>query len=175
VKPVRVVSDQLAPGASCPPGRDWTWLTGRPTYQHKSYAYRAQRLEEFDRFLRRMQAGNLVLTTMPGKIYIGRLIGPAYFAESRDGLSNLRRDVAWLDPERPVDAARLEAPVPALLQSQAYVVDLTEAYHQLASFVPDEEKTDLPASALLCRREQSRSIRSRRNWPATCCLTGRSW
>ena len=32
--------------------------------------------------------------------------------------------------------------MPALLQSQAYVVDLTEAYDQLASLVPrrDEEK-----------------------------------
>ncbi len=32
--------------------------------------------------------------------------------------------------------------VPALLQSQAYVVDLTEAYDQLAALVPrrDEEK-----------------------------------
>ena len=33
-------------------------------------------------------------------------------------------------------ASRLRAPVPALLQSQAYVVDLTEAYEQLAALVP---------------------------------------
>jgi 5-methylcytosine-specific restriction enzyme B len=31
-------------------------------YQHKSYAYRGQRLEEFDRFIRRMNEGDLVLT-----------------------------------------------------------------------------------------------------------------
>ena len=35
-------------------------------YQHKSYAYRGQRLEEFDRFIRRMSEGDLVLTPMHG-------------------------------------------------------------------------------------------------------------
>ncbi len=134
---------RLDPGSSL----DYLRQQVETGYQHKSYAYRAQRLEEFDRFLRRMQAGNLVLTTTQSKIYVGRLTGPAYFAESKDGLSNLRRDVTWYDPEQPVDAARLEAPVPALLQSQVYVVDLTEAYQQLASFVPNEEKTDLEPSA----------------------------
>jgi 5-methylcytosine-specific restriction protein B len=109
-------------------------------YEHKSYAYRAQRLEEFDRFLRRMQAGNLVLTTMGGEVYLGRVSGPAHFTESADGLSNLRREVAWSDSQRPVGAAQLEAPVPALLQSQAYVVDLTEAYQQLAGLLAEEEQ-----------------------------------
>ena len=33
-------------------------------YQHKSYAYRGQRLEELDRFMRRMHEGDLVLTPM---------------------------------------------------------------------------------------------------------------
>jgi len=35
-------------------------------YQHKSYAYRGQRLEELDRFLRRVREGDLVLTPMQG-------------------------------------------------------------------------------------------------------------
>jgi 5-methylcytosine-specific restriction enzyme B len=33
----------------------------KAAYQHKSYAYRGQRLEEFDRFIRRMNEGDLVL------------------------------------------------------------------------------------------------------------------
>ncbi len=116
-------------------------------YQHKSYAYRAQRLEEFDRFLRRMQPGNLVLTTMSGRIYLGEVASPPYFTDSPDGLSNLRRNVAWHDSQRHIEAASLEPPVPALLQSQAYVVDLTEAYGQLAGFVPYEKLTaELPAA-----------------------------
>jgi 5-methylcytosine-specific restriction protein B len=51
--------------------------------------------------------------------------------------SNLRRSVNWFNPAKPVDGSQLQAPVPALLQSQAYIVDLTEAYEQLAALVPN--------------------------------------
>jgi 5-methylcytosine-specific restriction protein B len=123
-------------------------------YEHKSYAYRAQRLEEFERFLRRMGVGNLVLTTMRGRIYLGQVTGPAYFAESGDGRSNLRRPVAWYESQRLIEAAQLEAPVPALLQSQAYVIDLTDAYAQLAGLVPDENQVAVvPAVAMAPARE----------------------
>jgi 5-methylcytosine-specific restriction protein B len=105
------------------------------SYQHKSYAYRGQRLEEFDRFLRRMGEGDLVLTPMHGGVFIGEVAGPAYFAESSEPHSNLRRKVRWFDPAEPVDGNRLRAPVPALLQSQAYIVDLTEAYEQVTGLV----------------------------------------
>jgi 5-methylcytosine-specific restriction enzyme B len=108
-------------------------------YQHKSYAYRAQRLQEFDRFLRRMQVGDLVLTTLHGKVYLGQVTSTAYFADSPNGLSNLRRDVKWQSGE-PLDIDRLEAPVPALLGSQDYIVDLTEAYQQLAGLAPPAEE-----------------------------------
>ncbi|MGH9205040.1 MAG: hypothetical protein ACRD1G_00520, partial [Acidimicrobiales bacterium] len=116
------------------PGADYEELkraveTG---YQHKSYAYRGQRLEEFDRFLRRMGQGDLVLTPMRGGVYIGEVTGPANFVESAASHSNLRRDVRWFNPNEPVDGSQLRAPVPALLQSQAYIVDLTEAYDQLS-------------------------------------------
>jgi 5-methylcytosine-specific restriction protein B len=105
-------------------------------YQHKSYAYRGQRLEELDRFLRRMREGDLVLTPMRGSVYIGEVAGSAHFMESAAAHSNLRRDVRWFNPAEPVDGSQLRAPVPALLQSQAYIVDLTEAYEQLAALVP---------------------------------------
>lgn len=105
-------------------------------YQHKSYAYRGQRLEELDRFLLRMREGDLVLTPMRGGVYIGEVSGPAHFAESAAAHSNLRRSVRWFNPAKPVDGSQLRAPVPALLQSQAYIVDLTEAYEQLATLVP---------------------------------------
>jgi 5-methylcytosine-specific restriction protein B len=113
-------------------------------YQHKSYAYRGQRLEEFDRFLRRMHVGDLVLTTMHGQIYLGEVAGPARYAESEHGLSNLRRDVRWYTPDNPVDGSQLRAPVPALLQSQAYIVDLTEAYDQLANLIPATQPALVP-------------------------------
>ncbi len=115
-------------------------------YQHKSYAYRGQRLEEFDRFLRRMRSGDLVLTTMRGQIYLGEVAGPARFAESEHGLSNLRREVRWRTTGDPVDGSQLRAPVPALLQSQAYIVDLTEAYDQLAGLIPPDATRLAPAA-----------------------------
>jgi 5-methylcytosine-specific restriction protein B len=125
-------------------------------YQHKSYAYRAQRLEEFDRFLRRMGTGDLVLTPLHGGVFLGEVTGPAYFAESAAPHSNLRRNVRWLNPDNPVDGNQLHAPVPALLQSQAYIVDLTEAYDQLATLtpheVPSEPTVTVPAPV---RRELS--------------------
>jgi 5-methylcytosine-specific restriction enzyme B len=102
-------------------------------YQHKSYAYRGQRLEELDRFIRRMRMGDLVLTPMQGKVYIGEVSSDVYFGD--EALANLRREVNWYDRSAPIDVSELRAPVPALLQSQAYVVDLTEAYDQLATLV----------------------------------------
>jgi 5-methylcytosine-specific restriction protein B len=110
-------------------------------YQHKSYAYRGQRLEELDRFIRRMRMGDLVLTPMQGKVYVGEVAGDAYFTDSDGALANLRHEVNWYDRSASIDVSQLRAPVPALLQSQAYVVDLTEAYDQLAALVPRGEET----------------------------------
>jgi 5-methylcytosine-specific restriction protein B len=105
-------------------------------YQHKSYAYRGQRLEELDRFMRRMREGDLVLTPMLGGVFLGEVTGPARFMDSAAPHSNLRRKVRWFNPSEPIEGNKLRAPVPALLQSQAYVVDLTEAYDQLADLIP---------------------------------------
>jgi 5-methylcytosine-specific restriction protein B len=102
-------------------------------YQHKSYAYRGQRLEELDRFIRRMRMGDLLLTPMQGKVYLGEIASDPYFSDSDGELANLRREVNWYDDSAPIDVDQLRAPVPALLQSQAHVVDLTEAYDQLAA------------------------------------------
>ena len=104
-------------------------------YEHKSYAYREQRLAEFDRFLRRMRPGDLVLTTMQGEVFLGEVTGQPVFTESEHGLSNLRRDVQWRNAGKPLSADWLAPPVPALLQDQAHVVDLTEAYEQLAALI----------------------------------------
>jgi 5-methylcytosine-specific restriction enzyme B len=124
-------------------------------YQHKSYAYRGQRLEELDRFLRRMHIGDLVLTPMHGGVYVGEVAGPAFFEESASSHSNLRRSVRWYNPAEPVEGSQLRAPVPALLQSQAYIVDLTEAYDQLAALVPHSEAAQSPVTVELPRRELS--------------------
>ena len=137
------------------PGADYDELrlAVETAYQHKSYAYRGQRLEELDRFLRRMRTGDLVLTPMHGGVYVGEITGPAHFEESAASHSNLRRSVRWFNPREPVNGSRLRAPVPALLQSQAYIVDLTEAYDQLAALVPHSEPVQLPVIPEPPRRE----------------------
>lgn len=105
-------------------------------YEHKSYAYRGQRLEELDRFIRRMQPGDLMLTPMQGQVYIGVI--------TSDVLPGLRREVRWYNRSAPADVADLPATVSALLQSQSYVVDLTEAYAQLKALVPGDEEPPRP-------------------------------
>ena len=84
-------------------------------YQHKSYAYRGQRLEEFDRFLRRMRVGDLVLTPMRGGVFIGEVTGPAHFLESAAPHSNLRRDVTWFNPTEPGRRKPASRPGPSLV------------------------------------------------------------
>jgi 5-methylcytosine-specific restriction protein B len=110
-------------------------------YQHKSYAYRGQRLEELDRFIRQMRPGDLVLTPMQGKVHFGEVTSDAHSTKS-GSIDNQRRDVHWFNAQDPVDADELPVPVPALLQSQAYVVDLTEAYDQLLALVPGEVRDE---------------------------------
>jgi 5-methylcytosine-specific restriction protein B len=89
---------------------------------------------------------------MQGMVYLGEVASPAHFEKSAS-IDNLRRDVRWYNAEDPIDGSELHAPVPALLQSQAYVVDLTEAYDQLAALIPrrDEEK---PPSVRITEKPQ---------------------
>ena len=125
-------------------------------YQHKSYAYRGQRLEELDRFIRWMRGGDLVLASTSGQVFIGRVTGPAYFTDRGASHSNLRRNVHWLNADAPLDGKDLQAPVPALLQSQAYVVDLTEAYDQLAGLVP--RAAEEPAALVVEPKQEQRTL-----------------
>ena len=88
--------------------------------------------------------------------------------------SDLRRNVRLVQSGVPVDASRLHAPVPALLQSQAYVVDLTEAYEQLAALVREGQTPEPPRPIAEPQRPRG-SIRSRWNPPKACCMDQRSW
>jgi 5-methylcytosine-specific restriction protein B len=123
-------------------------------YQHKSYAYRGQRLEELDRFTRRMQVGDLVVTSMHGGIYLGEIASDARSVD--DPVATLRRETIWRNPGQPIDAGTLQAPVPALLQSQAGVVDLTEAYDQLAALIP--RKAQEPTAPTVEVKKQQRAL-----------------
>jgi hypothetical protein len=117
-----------------------------------------------------MREGDLVLTPMRGGVYLGKGTGPAHLADSAASHSNLRRSVEWFNPAKPVDGSRLEAPVPALLQSQAYIVDLTEAYEQLVVLLfphPDDVPV-LPAPGTRAPRRLLGFTRSASISPSAC-------
>jgi 5-methylcytosine-specific restriction protein B len=98
----------------------------------------------------------MAAATMRGRIYLGQVTGPAYFADSADGRSNLRRLVAWYESQRLIEAAQLETPAPALLPSQACVIDLTDAHGQLAGLVPNENQIAVvPAATVTSAREEA--------------------
>ena len=128
-------------------------------YQHKSYAYRGQRLEELDRFIRRMHEGDLVLTPWQGSVYIGEVVSATYFADAGGPPANLRRKVRWFNAAGGIDGSELHAPVPALLQSQAYVVDLTEAYDQLAALIPQGGEEKPPSVRITEKPQRTLSLR----------------
>lgn len=140
---VSISVSQLAE-VSLYPSHDELKAAVETAYQHKSYAYRGQQLEELDRFVRRMTEGDLVLTPLRGTVYLGEITSSFYFTEAEPAHANLRRRVRWYELSQPIDASDLPAPVPALLQSQADIVDLTEAYDQLAALIRDEPERSAP-------------------------------
>jgi 5-methylcytosine-specific restriction protein B len=95
-------------------------------YEHRPYSAREAKLAEFDAFCNRMRAGDLVLTTSQGKAYVGRVTGDAEYVNSSDQRSNLRRTVEWLNDTQAVPFSKLPDPLPATLQAQSDVVDITE-------------------------------------------------
>lgn len=109
-----------------PVARDELKAAIEDDYQHKSYAVREGKLEEFDAFCNRMRVGDHVLTTSQGKAYVGHITGDANYVASPDQRSNLRRTVEWLNPTGAVPFARLPQPLPAKLHSQSDVVELTD-------------------------------------------------
>jgi 5-methylcytosine-specific restriction protein B len=104
-------------------------------YQHVSYNARREKVDEFHAFLTGIQIGDLVLTTAGGKIYVGEVVGDPMYVESSDGRSNLRREVHWLNADRPIDYSELPDPLPARLSSQHTVVDLTSELELIQGLV----------------------------------------
>jgi alkylated DNA nucleotide flippase Atl1 len=117
-------------------------------FGHASYAVREQRLTEFDRFIRHMRPGDLVVTTTRGNVYLGRIAGDLMSVSLMDDNGLLVRKVEWLNIEDPLTLEWLDAPLPALLQAQDRVGDLTaavELLRQLADqYQPRSEAASQP-------------------------------
>ncbi|PZG16118.1 DUF4357 domain-containing protein [Micromonospora craterilacus] len=117
-------------------------------YRHKSYSVREKLLGYFGAFLRKMRPGDYLLTMHRGEVYLGHVDGAAYFVESPDRRSNLRRPTRWLNVGAPRDLTDLTGPLPTLTQSQDDLIDLTDALDALDRFYADlvpEQAVPAPA------------------------------
>lgn len=101
-------------------------------YQSSGYAAREEMLDEFYAFLKNMHPDDLVVTVSQGLVHFGTVTGPAKYASSTDGRSNLRRPVAWKSHTCPW--SELPADVAARLSAQGEVLDLSQHFDALSAF-----------------------------------------
>lgn len=94
-------------------------------YSHLKHQELKAKVEEIVAFVSKVKIGDLVLTTSDQHVYVGDITGDWSYVNSEGGRSNLRREVAWRNPDAPVDYAELTSPLPARLQTGATVLDLT--------------------------------------------------
>ncbi|WBB52371.1 AAA family ATPase [Verrucosispora sp. WMMD573] len=102
-------------------------------YQHLDYAQRVALANEYHAFLSQMDSDDIVVTLVDDHLYLGVIDGdPEYHAA--DSGARLRRPAGWLaTPPLPVET--LPAPIPAELDQQGTVVDLTGALEVLSALV----------------------------------------
>lgn len=115
-------------------------------YSHVSYNARNEKTAEFDAFINRMQANDIVVTTSGGDFYVGRIAGDCIYVKSPDDRSNLRRPVLWANADTPVDFADLPDGLTVKLSSQHAIVDLTNeigSLEILLSKVTQPDKADV--------------------------------
>ncbi|WP_106817519.1 McrB family protein [Janibacter massiliensis] len=116
-------------------------------YASQSYNQRSNRLRSFDLFLNRMSIDDVVVTVKGSDLVIGHLISEPTQVASSGGLSNLRREVRWENPDRPVPFSDLPEGVKARLKSQDDVIDLTtqlDALRELAGETTKDETAEVP-------------------------------
>ncbi|MDQ1248450.1 MAG: 5-methylcytosine-specific restriction enzyme [Actinomycetota bacterium] len=142
--------------------------------------YRRRRVEEYDRFLRRIGIGDFVLTTSGGAVHVGRIAGDAEWVVEADkggGPIRVRRAVQWITDDEGIEFTELPAPLPDRLGTPDDVADLTLEYATIAALFPGEEKEDdgdgddidprLPPSQV-CPHPP-------KNWPSDCSSTWIGW
>lgn len=103
---------------------------------NRSSDYTRRRVEEYDRFLRRMAIGDFVLTTADGVLYLGRIEGDPQWVDEPGLPARLRREVSWITDTDGVEFQDLPAPLPDRLATPEDVADMTLDYAAIASLVP---------------------------------------
>lgn len=102
-------------------------------YQHLDYAQKVALTDEYHTFLSRMDSDDIIATVADDHLYLGVIGGdPEY--DAADSGAPLRRPAGWLTtPPLPVDT--LPTPLPAELDQQGTVVDLTGALDELSTLL----------------------------------------
>ena len=114
-------------------------------YSHISYAARAEKLDEFDAFLTRMEAGHLVATIDQGRLHLGEISSGASYEATTDSDAHLVRAVEWY---RDVALEGLPGELAARLQVQRDVLDLSQHLELLETLLDDEDQqTPAPETA----------------------------
>ncbi|GGN60017.1 hypothetical protein GCM10010112_15760 [Actinoplanes lobatus] len=107
-------------------------------YQHLDYARQVALVSEFHAVLSRMDSDDIVVTLVDDQLYLGVIDGEAEYGDAQ-----LRRPVGWLTTP-PVPIGSLPAPLPAELDKQGTVVDLTGSLDALSALVDSSEPVDEP-------------------------------
>ncbi|GAA0479709.1 hypothetical protein Aca07nite_87390 [Actinoplanes capillaceus] len=102
-------------------------------YQHLDYAQRVALANEYHAFLSQMESEDIVATLVDDQLYLGVIDGDAEHRPD-DGGARLRRSAGWLTTP-PVSVDSLPAPLPAELDQQGVVVDLTGAMEALSTLL----------------------------------------
>jgi 5-methylcytosine-specific restriction protein B len=112
-------------------------------YQHLGYVEQMEYTNALYDFMTRMQVGAIVMTVSGESAHVGLIDGDAQFHDG--GGDRLRRPVDWL--VRDLEPGALPEPIPALLDAQGRVVDMTAALEGLRALLPADSDTqaDEPA------------------------------
>ncbi|MEV6830410.1 AAA family ATPase [Amycolatopsis sp. NPDC051102] len=105
--------------------RQELWRIIEDDYAHEPYFARERYASEFTMFLHRMRIGDLFFTVDNSYVNIGTIESDAYFVDSEDHRSNLRRAVSW-SANSGLALKMLPSGLRAKLQTQSDLVDLTE-------------------------------------------------
>ena len=97
--------------------------------------YRRRRAEEYDRFLRRMSTGDLVVTTSEGRVFVGVVSGAPQWVDDSTLPAKLRRSVEWRTDPDGVAFADLPEPLPDRLKTPEDVADMTPDLGTIATML----------------------------------------
>ncbi|GHI97171.1 DUF4357 domain-containing protein [Streptomyces olivaceus] len=109
-----------------------------------SYHQKRGLVDELHAFLTQMRVGDTVAGIGDGRLHVGRITGGAVQSSSPDGLSNVRRTVAWSSRSHAYE--ELPEEVQQKLSVQHDVVDLTGVLEALDELTGPRERTALAAS-----------------------------